>query len=159
MCALAAVFDHRRRIIPNALTLPVLFTVPLIHGWFGGEWSLVSSVFAALVCFAPAYFLFRRSALGGGDVKMFAALGATLGLHAGLELQLTAFVLLTVFVLAARAVHGGFFTLLRRSFAAALSMLAPSTFRAPRHDEDALELPMGGAIFLACCAVAVRGIA
>lgn len=65
---LAALADARTGRIPDALTLPAL-AFGLVVGSPGG----------AAVCALPALWLFARGKLGGGDVKLLAALGALLG--------------------------------------------------------------------------------
>jgi prepilin peptidase CpaA len=155
--ALAALSDHARRVIPNWLTLPPLVIGLVVHAWSGGLPALVATLLAALGCFAPAYFLFVRGGLGGGDVKLFAALGAVLGFRAGLEVELAAFVMVAAFALFWRAYHGGLWALARGSVRATLHMLAPRRYARPELAESA-ELPMGGAIFCAVAALALRSV-
>lgn len=157
VCALAAVSDLRTRLIPNWLTLPVLAFSLLGHAWQGGAVQGALSLAAALVCALPAYFLFARGALGGGDVKLFAALGALVGARLGLELELTAFVLVTLFALLRTAWNGQLFAMLLSSWRATLHLLAPGRFPPPQGTLAAGELPMGGAIFIAALAALVRG--
>lgn len=75
----ATVFDLRQREIPDSLSLGLMLGAigmkaaglhPL--GW--GEIGL-----GAVSAFAVSAFLFARGGLGGGDVKLFTALGAVLG--------------------------------------------------------------------------------
>jgi prepilin peptidase CpaA len=153
--ALAALSDHLRRVIPNWLTLPPLVVALVVHGWSGGLSGLVAALLATLGCLAPAYFLFVRGGLGGGDVKLFAALGAVLGFRAGLEVELAAFVMVAAFALFWRAYHGGLWALVRGSLRATLHMVAPQRYARPELGESA-ELPMGGAIFFAVAALALR---
>jgi prepilin peptidase CpaA len=156
--ALAALNDHVRRVIPNWLTLPSLGVALVVHACSDGMPGLVAALAASLACFAPAYFLFVRGGLGGGDVKLFAALGAVLGFRAGLEVELAAFVAVAAFALFWRAYHGGLWALLAGSVRATLHMVAPGRFVAPALAGDCEELPMGGAIFLAVTALAVRSV-
>lgn len=155
--AVAAFTDLRARVIPNWLTLPSLLAAFALRGWAGGLTDLTLSVLAALLCLAPAYFLFARGALGGGDVKLFAAQGAFFGVRDGLELELTAFLLVTLFALWSSAWHGRLWALLRASLNATLHLCFPRRFVAPGPGPTSVELPMGGAIFLATLALVVRG--
>jgi prepilin peptidase CpaA len=155
---LAAVSDHAQRLIHNWLTLPPLGLALVVHAWTGGAPAGAFALASALACFAPAYFLFSRGALGGGDVKLFSALGALLGLRAGLEVEIAAFAAVTAFALLARAYHGGLRPFLRASVRASLHLVAPRRFAAPRLEAGASELPMGGAIFLAVLALALRSL-
>jgi prepilin peptidase CpaA len=158
VAVIAAVTDHARRIIPNWLTLPPLAVALFVHAWNGGLLAGAWALAGALGCFAPAYFLFTRGALGGGDVKLFGALGALLGLHAGLEVEVAAFATVTAFALLTRAYHGGLLAFLHSSLRASLHLVAPRRFSAPEEAGASAELPMGGAILLAVLALAVRSL-
>src|SRR4051794_35153493 len=100
----AAWSDAKTGRIPNLLTLPLL---PLGLGLGALEGGLVgfgSAVLGCLLCFAVPYGLLRCSrgkAIGGGDVKLFASLGALLGPNAGLEVELSSLMLLAAFALLA----------------------------------------------------------
>ena len=154
-CA-AMITDLRTRTIPNWLTLPLLPSALLIHGITAGLAGSLRSGVGALVCFLPVYFLFTRHALGGGDVKLFAALGALLGARDGLELELTAFVIVAAFALLAMAWHGRFARLLAQSWRASLHLIAPARFARPQAGEGSMELPMGLAILVAILALCLR---
>jgi prepilin peptidase CpaA len=87
--AAAALCDARWRIIPNALPLALAAggaVAAMASGWPSGLWSAL----AALAVFAGGAALFALGAMGGGDVKLAAAL--TLWLPAE---QAPAFLLLT----------------------------------------------------------------
>jgi prepilin peptidase CpaA len=156
-CCLAAVTDLRARTIPNWLTLPLLLCGVLGHGLWWGFDGLWLSVLGCSICFVPGYFLFVRNALGGGDVKLFAGLGALLGPREGLELQLCAFALVALYALWSTAWHGRLGALLRSSCRATLHLLAPARFARPSGVEyESVELPMGVAILLSALAVALR---
>lgn len=79
VAALAAAFDVRERRIPNWLTVGGL-AAGLVLGGVGGWAGLGSSAAGAAVAFALALPLFLLGALGGGDVKLLAAVGALVGL-------------------------------------------------------------------------------
>jgi prepilin peptidase CpaA len=77
--AIAAVIDAHQRRIPNWLTFGLLlggFGRALVVGGFGQfEWSLLGMLAGAAVPLA----LYAISALGGGDVKLLAAIGTWVG--------------------------------------------------------------------------------
>jgi prepilin peptidase CpaA len=73
----AAYADVRTRRIPRQLTIAGLLAGLLFHAIAGG---FLGSLAAAGVAFAVAMAMFSIGAIGGGDVKLIAALGAMLGL-------------------------------------------------------------------------------
>lgn len=78
--AAASAIDWRSRRIPNLLTFPLAFAAlianAVVGGWSGGLSSLVG------LAFGLAFFLLLMllGAMGPGDVKLMAALGALLGI-------------------------------------------------------------------------------
>jgi prepilin peptidase CpaA len=144
--------DARTGRIPNLLTLPAiplgLGLGAIQAGWVG----FGSAALGALLCFAVPYVLFRSSrgqAIGGGDVKLFAALGALLGTSAGLEVELASLVLLAVFALLALTWRGQLLALLRRTFWLAINWALPQQRRRPLEPELMLTMRMGPAICVA----------
>jgi prepilin peptidase CpaA len=63
--------------IPRQLTTAACVVGLAYHAWFGG---FVSAFVAAVAGFAIGVVFYRVGAIGGGDVKLLAALGALLGL-------------------------------------------------------------------------------
>jgi len=75
----ACVFDVRTRRIPNALTFGAAAVGVVYHGATGGLPGVLGSVggwTVGALLFAPVFAL---GGMGGGDVKLLAALGAWLG--------------------------------------------------------------------------------
>jgi len=104
--ATAAVTDARTGLIPNWLTLPTLVVAPLAQLVCIGPAGVAHAIAGALACGLPPLVLFVLRAIGGGDVKLFAALGALCGASLGLELQLASYVIAAVLGLGAAARHG-----------------------------------------------------
>lgn len=117
-CALlvlaAAVADIAARSIPNSLTLGGVVVGLVIqtaagaadgpsHALAGFAFGLVGTVSCALLPF----WSWRRGELGGGDVKLFAAVGALLGPLAGFEVQATTFILSGLVIFPWRLVRNG----------------------------------------------------
>src|SRR5271154_354078 len=76
---LAAVIDARTRRLPNWLTLGLILSGLARAACVGGIGG-VSHAFAGLFAGASApLILYIMGALGGGDVKLFAGIGAWLG--------------------------------------------------------------------------------
>jgi prepilin peptidase CpaA len=89
--AVAAVIDHRTGHIPNWLTLPILVAAPVFHGLATGIGAAGTSLLAAIIVGIVPLLAFRSGGLGGGDVKLFMAIGAILGARLGLRIELFSF--------------------------------------------------------------------
>jgi len=79
LLAAAAVSDLRSRRIPNTLTLPACLVFLLLRLALAGPdglWSGLGGLTLGLALMLPAYGL---GVMGGGDVKLLAAVGAALG--------------------------------------------------------------------------------
>src|SRR5688572_21872173 len=80
--------DVRSGKIPNLLTLPLLLA-GLVGSVVWGGWSgLLDSFLACLLLAAPYVALFLFAGGGGGDAKLMGAIGAWLGLSAGVVVLL-----------------------------------------------------------------------
>jgi len=159
--AVAAVTDHRTGHIPNALTLPALFGAPL--SWAVLDYvrrgdpahagrAFAASVGGAFVCgLFPAYQFSRRQ-LGGGDLKLFAALGALLGPVVGLQAQFFAMLFAALWIPATWAWRGELWSTVVRGLK---SLRRP---RATAQMPPKRTVRIGPAIFAgALCALALRG--
>ena len=85
--------DFRSGRIPNLLTgaAAVLGLSTAVIG--NGITGLMAAVIGGAGCALVPMLLHRFGAMGGGDVKLFAALGILLGLDLGLEAQSASFML------------------------------------------------------------------
>lgn len=100
LTACAAWTDYRSGHIPNKLTLigfVVAVAAHFVHGTsFGGARGGLEqaglALGGAMLCALVPLFMFVKGAMGGGDVKLFAALGALLHPLGGLEVETYAFV-------------------------------------------------------------------
>ncbi|WP_199063313.1 A24 family peptidase [Serratia sp. ASV30] len=83
-----AVIDHQTQLLPDVLTLPLLWIGLLfnIQGHFASLEQATIGVVAGYVCLWSVFWLFKlatgKEALGYGDFKLLAALGAWLGWQA-----------------------------------------------------------------------------
>jgi prepilin peptidase CpaA len=154
--AVAAWTDTRTGHIPNWLTLPVVAIAPLAHLILGGLGPFAHSLVGLFACAALPLFLFRKGAMGGGDVKLFAALGAVLGWRHGLEVQVAAFVAGAVLALAKVALQGGLGRVLTRSFFLMANPLLPRAKRRELPVEEMESFRFGAAIFVGVLLVAGR---
>ena len=96
VAALAAWFDARSALIPDWVTLGPLVVAPVAHAVAAAVAARALepavqaagfSLLGAAVCSAVPLALWRAEAIGGGDVKLFAALGALLQTLVGVEAQ------------------------------------------------------------------------
>jgi prepilin peptidase CpaA len=116
----AAITDIRSRRIPNALTVPLAVT-GLLYGLSSeGLGGLGQAAAACVLVALPYVLLFVFAGGGAGDAKMMGAIGAWLGVQAG------------VVVLAAVAVTGGALGLLnlaaKRQLCAGLGRIGASFY-------------------------------
>jgi prepilin peptidase CpaA len=148
---IAAVTDARSGRIPNALTAPFLFSAIAIRGASQGAASAVESVVGVVACALVPWWLFRRGAVGGGDVKLLAAIGAAAGPRLGLELQLAGFVTTALCAMGVLAWRGRLGATLWRTAALAARPLLFKARGAPVHRELLEPFRMG----VPLCAAAV----
>src|SRR5690606_15897634 len=116
-------------VIPNWLTLPPLILAPVAHVALGGPWAGLGAIAAIGLCGLVPYVLFRRGAAGGGDVKLFAAIGAITGLAIGLEAQMFTFMAAALISLGRLAWNGQLFRTMRNALFLGLNPILPKTWR------------------------------
>jgi prepilin peptidase CpaA len=76
----AAVTDLWKYKVYNALTLPLLASGLLYHGWVGGLAGLLESMLGVAFGFGVLFSMYLLGGIGAGDVKLLAAIGAWLGM-------------------------------------------------------------------------------
>jgi prepilin peptidase CpaA len=101
VAAAAAWTDFRTGEMPNRITLVPLALAPVIHAAIGfaaersvkGAFAAAgSSIFGAALCLIVPIALYRAGAMGGGDTKLFAAIGAIGRVEFGIYAETYAFV-------------------------------------------------------------------
>jgi prepilin peptidase CpaA len=107
--ALAGAFhDARSRRIPNRLTYAAIAAGFAVRAALGGWLGLESAVWGALAAGGVFFLLFVVGGMGGGDVKLMAAVGAWAGLNQAVPILLAAAlaggVLAIVYMIANRSV-------------------------------------------------------
>lgn len=142
-------YDVRYRRIPNAFVLATLSGGIIINTIFGGLHGAVQSLGGLLLAFILMFMMHVFGAMGAGDVKLFAAIGAVTGaayvLPMFLIVILTGGVLAVVSALRAGALRSTFFRVIQ-----ILAGLLPG-WQMPRFAVPAdkrLTIPYGVAITL-----------
>ncbi len=149
----SAAIDARTGRIPNWLTLPLVPLGVALQALDSGSRGLLAAGLGALLCFLVPFVMFwstRGAAIGGGDVKLFAGLGALLGPGIGLEVELGAFVALTVLALFVLTWRGLLWRTLKNSFWLFANRFLPKEKRRTLQLQAMTSLRMGPAIFISC---------
>lgn len=79
LAAVVIYYDVRYRRIPNTLVLATLLAGLAINTSFGGMQGIISSAGGFGLAFMPMFLMHIFGAMGAGDVKLFGAVGAVLG--------------------------------------------------------------------------------
>ena len=166
LTAIAAVTDTRSGRIPNWLTLGGVATAIVGHlgyGWVvvGAKFGLFQAVFAiagALFCSIAPAILFYKGGMGGGDLKLFAAVGALCHPMLGIEAQLYSMLIAAVIAPARLAYDGKLVSVLSRSLAVVFNPLRSREKRRALPREALTWFRMGPAIFLGTLTVLVSNI-
>ena len=129
MAVICAITDLWKGRIYNAITYPtialgIVLQIAL-HGW-PGLWSALGG-FA--VGFFPPFLLFSLGVLGGGDVKLLAAVGTTAGAVAATEATILAFLFGAVIGLGMLAWVGKLFASLGRLLRVLAGFIVPGLSR------------------------------
>jgi prepilin peptidase CpaA len=146
LAAVAAGWDWRTGTIPNWITLPPLALAPLGHLAVSGLPGLCGSILGIFACGLIPYLLFRRDAMGGGDVKMFAAIGGLIGVTPGIEAQVFALAVATVFTGIQLARRSQLTRVLRNTLRIAVNPVLPGRLRRPVPPELLTTIRLGPAI-------------
>lgn len=136
VAALGAVMDWRTGHIPNWLTLGALAIAPFAHviraysmGLRGSDALLEGafSILGAFICGIVPVLLYRREAIGAGDVKLLLAIGAWLQWRTGFEAEMYSFFAAGIFAPARLAYEGKLFATVRNTVAVAANPFLPKT--------------------------------
>lgn len=154
---IAAITDMRCGRIPNQLTFSAMLMGVAGHSLTHGFAGCVGSLLGAVVCAAVPGIVYKVSqgrGIGGGDIKLFAAIGALLGASQGLEVELSSFLLLGAFALFRLAFIGQ----LGRTIVRSLRVTAGLFVRQWRNNASAQDaamtsMRMGPAILMAIATV------
>jgi prepilin peptidase CpaA len=153
--AIAAFADYRTGEIPNWLTLGGIVAGVLghfVYGWaLGGFGSgLTEAAFALgglLFCSIAPGILYWKGGMGGGDLKLYAAIGALCQPMLGIEVQMYSLVIAAIVAPARLAYEGKLFRVLASSFALLLNPLRRADKRREVPAETLTWFRLGPAIF------------
>ena len=157
LVTVAALWDWRTGLIPNWLTIPPLVIAPVAHGLAGDASIGLSSLLGIIACGLPPYLLFRMGAIGGGDVKLFAALGGMNGFARGTEIFVVALLVGTLQACLVLFVRGRLGSVLRGSWELLANLFRPAGRRRPVAPETMTEMRLGPAILVGTV-LAVSGL-
>jgi Flp pilus assembly protein protease CpaA len=148
LTAIAAFTDAITGRIPNKLTLTAA-VIALAMAAANGVDVLALSFIGGLACAAAPLLLYRcsKTAIGGGDIKLFAVLGLLLGPASGLEIQLVAYILCSVFVLLQLAFKRKLGRMLKNAIRVAASHLSKQKDRLLPGEDLLTPVRIGPAIF------------
>src|SRR5215204_6883332 len=93
LAIIIAYYDVRYRRIPNTFVLATFISGVAINAVFGGLSGILTSFGGCAFAFVLMFLLHVFGAMGAGDVKLFAAIGALMGTH--LVLPTFLFVIMT----------------------------------------------------------------
>lgn len=116
MLVLAAYSDTRYHRIPNGVTFGGAGAGLVLQSYFGGLEALGSGFLGLAIGFALFLPFYSRGAMGAGDVKLMAAVGAFLGFSATLLAAAFTMIVGGVMAVAILLRHGGLGPLARRYF-------------------------------------------
>ena len=144
---IAGISDLRTGLIPHWLTLPPLAIGPLLGFAFGGWRGLISSLLGILILGLVNALFYRLDAMGGGDVKLFNALGALGGPSLGLEIELLSLSFAFFWGLMVLAYRGRLLRALGTSGQLVVNTFLPASRRRDVAPEAMTPLRIGAAIF------------
>jgi prepilin peptidase CpaA len=136
VAAIAGWLDWRKGEIPNWLTLGAAIVAPILHI---ARFSMAHepmeaalkegavSLGGAALCAIVPLLLYRQSAIGGGDVKLFIVLGALLQPMVGVEAQMYGFFAGTVLAPARLAYEGKLFGTLKNALVILSNFFRPAS--------------------------------
>lgn len=152
----AAATDLCNGRIPNKLTFPAMLIGLGLHGIVHGIAGLIASLLGLVICAGVPGILYKATkgaGIGGGDIKLFAALGAILGPSSGLEVEFSAFLLVGIYALFRLAYQGRLWGTLVTTLRVVAGVLVPSLRARADNNLVMTEMCMGPAIAVAVVTV------
>lgn len=166
IAGVAAVTDWRTGLIPNWLSLGGIVLGIVAHTAYGvwvagfkvGMLEGGLSVLGVVLCSLAPGLMFWKGAMGGGDLKLFAAIGALCQPMLGIEAQMYAFIVAAVIAPARLAYEGHLGRVFGNSLSLLLNPLRPTAKKKVVPAEMMTWFRLGPAIFAGVLAtLAVHG--
>lgn len=156
-------FDWRTGEIPNWLTFGALGAGLVGHTVAGGlrggfadaGRGFLFSLAGMVVCAFVPFLLFRSGAIGGGDVKLLAALGALLRPMVGIEAELYSFIVAALYAPARLAYEGKLLKTLGNTVLLTKNAFVPKQKRQDIPREMLAELRFAPSVFVATIVVVI----
>ena len=154
---IAAWTDWRTGNIPNWLTFGTFAVAPIAHLAVSfARHATATEAFAnagyslagGLVCGFLPLLLYRRGGIGGGDVKLFAAIGALLRTMVGIEAEFYCFMAAALIAPAHLAYEGKLFRTLKNAALMVVNPFLPAEKKRIVEQEAMSWIRLGPAIFL-----------
>jgi prepilin peptidase CpaA len=163
VAAIGAWTDWRTGHIPNWLTVGALIAGVAGHfarGFHFGGWALGASeagfsLGGAFFCVLVPAFMYWKGGIGGGDVKLFAALGALCQPLGGIEAETYAFVAAALIAPARLAREGILLRTMKNSVAILFNPIRKKDQRKEIPPEMMSWFRLGPAIFVGTCATLI----
>jgi len=168
VCAVAAFTDFRTGLIPNWLTFGALLAGVLGHLVYGallvdagtGAREAAASLVGVVLCALAPGVMYWKGAMGGGDLKLFAAIGALCQPLVGIEIQMYALVVAALIAPARLAYEGRLLRVVAGTFSIALNPFLPRARQRALPPEALTSFRLGPAIFVgATLSLALRSFA
>lgn len=155
VAAVAAWFDWRTGHIPNWVTLGPLCLAPIAHFALTlvdaplrvAIEAMGASVLGALLCALIPLMLYRAGGIGGGDVKLLAAVGAIFRPLLGIEAEFYAFLAASLIALARAAYEGKLMQILGNTLTLVLDPFRPKERRRELTPDKMTWMRLGPAAF------------
>ena len=163
VAVVGAAIDARTGHVPNWLTLGALLSAPPVafalecsaHGVRAGLGAAGLSLLGALICGIGPLVAFIKGGMGGGDVKLLAAIGALLGFRLGLDAEFYGFVIGALYVPAKLAWQGRLFATVTGGLRTLMNPLRAKDKRVAAPDGLRMRVRLGPAI----CAGTIAAVA
>jgi prepilin peptidase CpaA len=156
VAAIAAFIDYRTGHIPNWITLPAIaggIVGHFAYGWYVADFQEgaiegATAIAGVALCSLAPGFMFWKGGMGGGDLKLFAAIGALCQPMIGLEAEMYGLVVAALIAPARLAYDGRLLQVLKNSFALLLNPFRPAKSKRDVPPEMLTWFRLGPAIFV-----------